>query len=314
MKYVDPDGEWVHLVIGAVVGGVVNWIAHGAEFTWEGLGYFGIGAVAGAVGGIAGQAVAGAVGAAGFAGGALTGGAAGFSGGFVTGAGNAWIGGASFGDGLVSGLQAGAIGGLTGGIIGGVAGGINAVKHGGDFWTGDGATFDVYDIERTSNRIKTGEGMEYSQEYAEYKSGKWFKEHEKHVNKLYSDGSIPPGYTKDGDIVYNTDMLPVRGSAVYKSSQRATDVYLYKAAFTSKEQLYFTMGHEYLHAAYFATGLRCTKTHRANIRHWEYHQALDWNWRVDYYGGRYFDYEKFYNPKYHYHTVGFYTLMFRPWL
>nr|MBP8603300.1 hypothetical protein [Bacteroidaceae bacterium] len=24
LKYTDPDGEWVHIVVGAVVGGVVN--------------------------------------------------------------------------------------------------------------------------------------------------------------------------------------------------------------------------------------------------------------------------------------------------
>ena len=45
----DPDGEWVHLLIGAIVGGVINWAVHGAEFSWKGLGYFAIGAVAGAL-------------------------------------------------------------------------------------------------------------------------------------------------------------------------------------------------------------------------------------------------------------------------
>lgn len=28
LKYNDPDGEWIHLLIGAIVGGVINTIAH----------------------------------------------------------------------------------------------------------------------------------------------------------------------------------------------------------------------------------------------------------------------------------------------
>jgi hypothetical protein len=46
-KYVDPDGEWIHFVVGAVAGGLINWISNGCEFTWEGLSYFGAGALAG---------------------------------------------------------------------------------------------------------------------------------------------------------------------------------------------------------------------------------------------------------------------------
>jgi RHS repeat-associated protein len=49
MKYTDPNGEWIHLVVGAVVGGVINWMSNGCEFTWEGLSYFGTGAVAGLI-------------------------------------------------------------------------------------------------------------------------------------------------------------------------------------------------------------------------------------------------------------------------
>jgi hypothetical protein len=48
-KYTDPSGEWIHFVVGAVVGGVINWVSNGCEFTWEGLTYFGAGAVAGLI-------------------------------------------------------------------------------------------------------------------------------------------------------------------------------------------------------------------------------------------------------------------------
>jgi RHS repeat-associated protein len=48
-RYNDPDGEFWHIVIGAAIGGTINWIANGAEFSWEGLSYFGVGAAGGAL-------------------------------------------------------------------------------------------------------------------------------------------------------------------------------------------------------------------------------------------------------------------------
>lgn len=47
LKYSDPNGEWIHLVIGAVVGGVFNWASNGFQFNAAGLGYLGTGALAG---------------------------------------------------------------------------------------------------------------------------------------------------------------------------------------------------------------------------------------------------------------------------
>ena len=47
---VDKDGKFWHLIIGAAIGGVVNWATHGFKFNAKGLGYFATGAVAGAVG------------------------------------------------------------------------------------------------------------------------------------------------------------------------------------------------------------------------------------------------------------------------
>ena len=47
--YVDENGEFWHIIIGALVGGVINWVSNGCQFTWEGLSYFGVGAAAGAL-------------------------------------------------------------------------------------------------------------------------------------------------------------------------------------------------------------------------------------------------------------------------
>lgn len=92
---VDPDRKFVHIIIGAVVGGAINWIANGARFDKQGLAYFGVGALAGGLsadigagvnvamaGGSFGACFAGTaagVASTGFLSGAATGAAAGFT-------------------------------------------------------------------------------------------------------------------------------------------------------------------------------------------------------------------------------------------
>lgn len=160
MMYADPDGEFWHIVAGAIFGGVSNFIANRGNIhsVKDGLISFGIGAAAGALGaGIgAGSNVAmaggsfgaGFIGTAagvsstGFIAGAATGASAAFATGFITGAGNAWYEGVSFRDGLLSGIQGGGMGALYGGVVGGVVGGIDALGKGTNFWTGK-STFDI---------------------------------------------------------------------------------------------------------------------------------------------------------------------------
>lgn len=154
LKYNDPSGEFWHLILGAIIGGTMNLImnAPNVDNFWEGLGYFGIGATAGALSAGIGSGVnvamaggsfgAGFMGTAagisstGFIAGALTGAASGFTGAFITSAGNSWMNGASFGDGLAEGFMGGTISAITSGIIGGVIGGVDALEKGTNFWTG----------------------------------------------------------------------------------------------------------------------------------------------------------------------------------
>ena len=164
LKYTDPSGEIFvidDILIAAAIGAIINVTFQGMSGNINSAGdffkYAGIGALAGAAGGFAGQAVAGVVGTVGFAGGAMTGAAGGFAGGFVGGAGNAWAGGASFGQGLEQGLIGGGFGAVTGGLIGGVSGGITATKHGGNFWSGEGATFDALAVPMSGDKIEIGE-------------------------------------------------------------------------------------------------------------------------------------------------------------
>lgn len=49
LMYVDPSGEFVHLVIGTFSGGIMNWAFNGSEWNAKGLGFFGIGVLTGGV-------------------------------------------------------------------------------------------------------------------------------------------------------------------------------------------------------------------------------------------------------------------------
>jgi RHS repeat-associated protein len=155
LKYTDPDGEWVHLAVGAVFGGFTNWIINGSEFNLDGIKYFGIGAAAGLLSAGIGSGVsaalansasggfgAGFVGTAatystGFTAGSISGAAAGFTNGMVLGIGNGMMAGNSFGDAFFNhGIDKAWKQGLSGALIGGVLGGIESKSIDRNFWTG----------------------------------------------------------------------------------------------------------------------------------------------------------------------------------
>jgi hypothetical protein len=137
LVYTDPEGEWIHIVIGAVIGGVVNLAAHWNQIDdiGDGLKAFGIGAAGGALAAFTGGAVLGAfgagVGAGGFVGGAVSSGVGYLYGTTATGIGNAAV----FGDPMPTGKQLIAGTGIamvTGGILNG---GIASIQ-GRNFWNG----------------------------------------------------------------------------------------------------------------------------------------------------------------------------------
>lgn len=305
----DPSGEffWFAVAIGALVGGISQAIQPGANFGSI-VGGALIGAAAGAVGAGMGNVVGGGsffgsqiANTMGFGQGFLSGFAGGFAGGFVGGAGNAWLGGASFGEGLLSGAKAGGIGGVAGGLINGVSSGFRSLKNNGNFWNGKGATFDYTVSAQEVTSYEVGDGMEYSSEYAQKFSDVNFGK-VKGVNNLLADGSTPAqGYTKIGDkVIANSYGEEVKGTTVHLGNSKY-DVYLYKAAFTSKEQLFLTMGHEYQHIGYDFAGLggSMSKEHYG-IRRWEYFQSEQWNWNVRQAYDNWMHSYHLYNPAYHY--------------
>ena len=160
LVYVDQNGEFWHLVIGAAIGGVINWISNGARLDAKGLGYFAVGALAGALSaGVMGgtsSALAGGAFSAGFLGsssaaavsssffsGAVIGAASGLTGGITSGIGNSLVSGQNIGQALKNGINDGLTGAAFGAITGGIAGGIDAVTDGRNFWRGDRKILDV---------------------------------------------------------------------------------------------------------------------------------------------------------------------------
>jgi hypothetical protein len=179
---------------------------------------------------------------------------------------------------------------LIGGAIGGIANGIYTRQRGGNFWTGNGAIFEsVATTPIDGNQIRIGEGMEYSNSYAQQFSDKHYGENVAGVRNLYADGSIPPtsGYTVDGDLILNSAGKQVLGATAYYVD-KGSDVYLFKQAFVAKEQLFLTMGHEYMHAFFFTfpNYLSHDLQHNATWI-WEYQQAKIFTYNLHYYNYHY---------------------------
>ena len=296
-KYTDPSGNSIiaAILIGATINLVSQIIAGNVSNFGDAYLAFNIGALGGLAGAGAGAAISSVIGGSiGAIGGAAVGAAGGTAGGFVGGAGNAWFNGSNFGDGLVAGLKGAGIGALTGGVIGGVSGGIYSAEHGGDFWTGEGAKFEmIAPIDTKSDYVKIGDDMQYSNSYAKKFSDNNFDLQPIGVKKLIADGSMPAGYKSRGDYFTNANKIKglapgakkVLGVTEYLGiKERMSNVYIAKAAFISKEQLYLTMGHEYIHAGLFKVGgIKGSDKAHASIYDWQYKQAKMWNWNAAHY-------------------------------
>lgn len=250
LKYIDQDGESIigAIIFGAVLGGIINLNVHAANVTSYGdmFAYFGMGALSGGLGGAAGGLVAGLVGTSSFLGGAITGVSGGFTGGFAGGAGNAWMHGADFGEGLYAGLKKGGIGAAAGALLGGVTGGISAVKAGGNFWTGKGATHDFLASNYVEQNPSEGPACNYNNEEANDFLNRNFG-YPKNLNQLHADGTLPsPNYKMRNGIVTKTNGRETFGTTVRVGFTKS-DICLYPRAFESSEKLYTIMGHELVH-------------------------------------------------------------------
>ena len=237
LKFVDPSGEFAHLIVGAVIGGLFNWAMNGAQFNLQELGYYAVGAAAGALGAGVGAAITGSIGSLGFISGAQIGSATGFAGGFVNGFGNSLVGGSSFTDALGSGFKSGFIGGAIGGITGGIAGGLNAVY--GDtgrtrnFWTGKDAgrgrnPFAFNNKDKKFNAWRSKDKYlgktKYTEDLYNYSSNKLGGNHVRfHQN---DDGGLVPrieNYTYENNGIIEYYVSRFKGRADFQFLQEGTN-------------------------------------------------------------------------------------------
>jgi len=254
-KYTDPSGNIFlldDLIIGMVVGAMINTAIQGFSGHLGGQGSYwesmGIGALSGAAGAGAGSLVSGALGTATTLGGSILNGSAvgaagGFAGGFIDGAGNAWgFQGASFGNGLKSGLISGGWGTLGGAVIGGITGSLNYHKQMGVF--------------RKGNEIlgtKPGDAVPATDSFLDDAQKAWYPDAPmENINKFTTE-NVP-------DWVFNNnDELGLTSPLIEKNLDTGeqfltgkSNVYFSSRAFSSAKQLFFTMGHEFIHVSQYA--------------------------------------------------------------
>ena len=340
LKYTDPIGELFgidDIMFSMIVYGISSVMINGVVNTCVGKNFYdgSYGAFMGSVtsvgvGGVMGGVASKMVGV-GFVPGGIVQGTGGLFGGYVGGAVGAWCNGGSLRDCMTAGLTGGAIGLGTGLVLGGIQGGIYAMKNGGNFWTGKGATFD-----QISASTIPGTPVDYDQVTAEQFSKENFGDNISGLRKLYADGSVPPEtdrfkWVKAKDGVYKYEKIKgewqllgkTNGSTRYISGKffRSSDVYLYESAFCSKEQLYLTMGHEYIHCGFNidkSLGNPTLSTTRArqeaSCYQWEIQQARAWGLEsyANHMEGIYKSkYSMYYNGKY---QPSIPVLPIRPWL
>lgn len=312
LKFTDPSGNVWHIVIGAVIGGVVNWATHGAQFNAKGLGYFGIGAGVGALAAFTGGGITSVLGGGSFMAGALGGSAAaGIAPGFISGAisgfvtgtisgfslslANSMYEGNSFKNSLDSALKAAIVSGAISGVTAGLISGSMAVDQDLNFWTGEGS----------SALLDNGTYMYDANGAVEYNdvSAKQFSDSHPELSRLSKNADnlytqrAPDGYTYNkttGAITDNENnrimgVTVRRATGVFKTKSEIS-VYLSKQAFVSSPQLYMTMHHEYMHAYFYAGGWNPLNYYNSDEQH-----AIIGQWHHDQYNA--WTKSSFMNPK-----------------
>ena len=251
--YTDPTGEIFvidDILIAAAIGAIINVGIQGVSGNINSAGDFflaaGIGALAGAAGGFAGQAVAGALGTAtsfggAVANGALVGASGGFAGGFVGGAGNAWMGGASFGQGLQSGLIGGGYGALGGALIGGISGGIQYQRQ-----------ISVFQKGCVDLGVNGGDPVPATDQFLSDAQKAWYKDAPMNNVKAFTVENVPDNIFVGDNANGVGCTVPLSGEFSGKLTGMSNVYFNKMLAFSSAKQLFFTMGHELVHVSQFA--------------------------------------------------------------
>ena len=135
------------------------------------------------------------------------------------------------------------------------------------------------------------------------------------LNELFADNSFPDGgyeLSSDGFRVKAPDGSLDQGLTEPLGDGRS-NVYLFKKAFGSREQLYLVMQHEFMHVTYNSKGLLNYNKQEAAAREWMLDQGKAWNYKVDVLQYIYDQSSSYLSKKYHYSRHGINILDRTPW-
>ncbi len=248
LKYVDPTGEFC---IGAAIfiGGFINFAIQGITNNINSFGdcvkAWTIGGLAGVCGAWAGAAVSGALGAATSVGsaigyGALAGAAGGAAGGFISGAGAALKPNASIKDVMLGGLIGAGLGAASGALIGGLGGGLSFRKEAAVFRKG------CSDL-----NIDPAEAVPATDQFLSDAQKAWFPDAPMDKVEQFTVENVPEKYINS----LNKNHAAGRAIPIIADGKITgySNVFFNKnLAFTSAKQLFYTMGHEFVHVSQFA--------------------------------------------------------------
>jgi hypothetical protein len=260
LKYTDPTGEWVHIIVGGIVGGLMNLASNAGNISNFGEGYacffigFGIGAATTATGGAAGAI-----------GGFIFGAATGFSAGFVYGTTNSWLAGGDVRTNLLQGLRSGLWGGVSGGVTGGLVGGFRAKSMGLDFWDGTGWRIsEMKGVSIAPDAEFTGLEAKPYQDIKET-ARKYYPNDYKYATEIgtgpWNKQMKNMGYTMDatGTKMLDPSGQPIQGFCMSGKNNAFDKLQNYIAIspnmVTHVNTFKAVVGHELIHAFHFSTGL-----------------------------------------------------------
>jgi RHS repeat-associated protein len=175
--------------------------------------------------------------------GAITGASEGIVGGVFHGASNAWMNGTSFGQGLQTGLIEGGYGAALGGLLGGISGGIQYQRQISAFQKG------CYDLGVNGN-----EPVSATDRFLSDAQKVWYKDAPMDRVNAFTVENVPQNHLTGKNGLYTNGApaktVPLSVNKVFTGN---SNVYFNNnLAFSSAKQLFFTMGHEFVHVSQFA--------------------------------------------------------------
>jgi hypothetical protein len=186
--------------------------------------------------------------------------------------------GRGFVSGLTSSLTASTVQNLGGvkiatAIGGALSGGVGAAVVGGNFYEGAVFGLMVSSLNHLMHDVVNSKSVKYSTENAKKVYKEIFGEIP-NCTDIIADGTAPSSYTKDG-ITVSDGVVFKDGVEIYATGYTddlgdgSSNIYLFRAAFTSRNQLINTLGHEMFHANLLFAGINGAARHHASISIWQ---------------------------------------------